>query len=98
MIRGINGLLHIGSVKVDLDALGQVLEATGEAENVVEQRTGRGDLVDIKAGVNKTDSVVNVGLELTARHAIVGVRRRGQQILRRKSESLLYKCSVAVSI
>jgi len=49
--RGVDGLLDVGAIEVDLGALGEVVEGAGEAEDVPEERAGSGDLVYVPAWV-----------------------------------------------
>ena len=49
--RGVDGGLDISAVEVDGCAVGEIVEGTGEAEDVPEEGAGCGDLVDVEAGV-----------------------------------------------
>lgn len=48
----VDGLLHVLAVEVDGRTLGEVVETAGETEHIPQERTSRGNLIDIKAGVD----------------------------------------------
>lgn len=58
--RGVDRLLDVGAVEVDLGAVGQVVEGARETENVPEQRAGSGDLVDVKTRVHFSCGVKDI--------------------------------------
>jgi hypothetical protein len=45
--RRVDGSLHVRAVEIDFRAGGQVREAAGKAERVIQERAGRGYLVDV---------------------------------------------------
>lgn len=74
----VDGLFHVLAVEVDGGALGQVVEAAGEAEDVPQQRAGCSYLVDVEAGVQVCDGLLDgigkqVVVALWSRLAGVGV-------------------------
>ena len=96
--RSVDSLLDVSSVEIDGGTFGQVVEASGETENVPEQRAGSSDLIDVETRVDKADSVEDVVPEFTTRHAVVGVGWSRKETLRWESESLFHKGSVAAFV
>lgn len=61
---GMDGILHIRPVEVNGCAFREVVERSGEAEDVPEQGTSRCHLVDIEARIGKRDSVDHVEVDV----------------------------------
>lgn len=60
---GVDGLLDVRSVEVDLATLGEIVEAARESENIIQQRASRCDLVNIPARVDGKRSTLDVAEE-----------------------------------
>ena len=61
---GVDGLLDVGAVEVDFCAGGEVVEGAREAKNVPEEWASSCDLIDVEAGVNEGDGVVDCAPEV----------------------------------
>ena len=57
---GVDRGLDVTPVEIDACTLGEVVEGTGETEDVPEKGAGGSDLVDVEAGVDAGDGVVDV--------------------------------------
>lgn len=60
LVRRVDRLFHVCTIEVDLGVLGLIEKTAREAENVPQQRTGRGDLVDIPARVDQERGIENL--------------------------------------
>ena len=54
-LGSVDGFLDVAAVEVDFSANWKVIERTGKAEDIPEERAGCGDLIDVEAGVYERD-------------------------------------------
>lgn len=97
MNRGIDGLLYIGTVKVDRFALGKIVERSRETENIPEQRARGRDLVNVKARVGEHGGIDDV-LPNSAAGSLGGVVGGGQLAHRRERQVLVHVVGVATLV
>jgi hypothetical protein len=97
LYRGVDSLLHVGAVEVNLLAFGKVVEGAGEAKNVPKKRTSGGDLVHVKARIAEEDVVVNLVVHVAALDLGV-VGRLGKLADRREGEVLVHVVGVTAAV
>ncbi|KAB8737527.1 hypothetical protein FH972_026486 [Carpinus fangiana] len=93
---GVDGHLHVGAVEVDVGAGRQVGDTTGEAEDVVEQGAGGGDLVEVEARVDEQGGVEHVVPDGAAGLGVGG--RLGELARRRELHVLAAEVGVAAGL
>ena len=98
--RGVDGLLHVGAVEVDLGAWWGVVALVDFTEDRVGVGAGLGDVVDVEARVHLEDSRICVGELITRIVVCISLSGKDRELLlrRRVGEVLVEVISVTALV
>ena len=95
---GIDRLLHIRPVEVDLRAGWEVVEGAREAERVVEEGAGRCDLVDVEAGIDEKCRGEDVVEDVAVLNITVHIGRRWERAFRWEDKVLVDEGGIVAGV